>query len=207
MAYPIMKKALLASILAIGPTFAMAADAPPPPATIKGASGEMLASTCAGCHGTNGQSGGPATPSIAGLSKDYFKEVMKGYKSDEIKSTIMGRLAKGYSEGEIEAMAEVFSKAKFLPTKQTADAALAATGNKLHEKYCEKCHAEGGSSATDDSGILAGQPAPYLRWTLSDFLDGRRNAPKKMAKKLEELNTKEGAKGLDALVQFYAGKQ
>ena len=30
-----------------------------------GASGEMLGNTCAGCHGTNGVSNGPAAPSLA----------------------------------------------------------------------------------------------------------------------------------------------
>jgi sulfide dehydrogenase cytochrome subunit len=32
----------------------------------------MLANTCAGCHGTNGSSVGPSSPTIAGISRDYF---------------------------------------------------------------------------------------------------------------------------------------
>ena len=36
------------------------------------ATARMLADTCAGCHGTDGGSQGPASPSIAGLDASYF---------------------------------------------------------------------------------------------------------------------------------------
>jgi sulfide dehydrogenase cytochrome subunit len=49
------------------------------PELMTGADATMLANTCAGCHGPDGASGGPATPTIAGLSTEYFVEVMNGY--------------------------------------------------------------------------------------------------------------------------------
>ena len=49
------------------------------PKVISGASGAMLASTCEGCHGTDGISQGPATPSIAGMSEDYLIEAMEEF--------------------------------------------------------------------------------------------------------------------------------
>jgi len=173
-------------------------------ASAGGASAVMLSDTCAGCHGTDGASGGPATPTIAGISNDYFIEIMQGFSSGDIPSTIMGRIAKGYSEDEINAMAGYFSKLKFSGAKQKADKKLAAKGAKLHDKYCEKCHAEGGSSAEDDSGILKGQWTPYVKWSLADFTDGKRTPPKKMKKKLNKLIKKEGDKGIEALLHFYA---
>ena len=169
-----------------------------------GASAVMLSDTCAGCHGTDGASGGPATPTIAGISNDYFVEIMQGFASGDIPSTIMGRIAKGYTEDEIAAMAGYFSKQKFVGAKQKADDKMAAKGAKLHDKYCEKCHAEGGSSAEDDSGILKGQWTPYVKWSLADFTDGKRKPPKKMKKKLDKLVKKEGDKGIEALLNFYA---
>jgi len=62
----------------------------------------MLADTCAGCHGTDGASTGPATPSLAGMSEEYMVESMEAFKSGERPSTVMGRIAKGYSEKEFK---------------------------------------------------------------------------------------------------------
>ncbi len=173
-------------------------------ASAGGASARMLSDTCSGCHGTDGVSGGPATPTIAGISKSYFTEVMEGFASGEIPSTIMGRIAKGYTEEEIGAMGDYFSKQKFVKATQKYDDKLAQTGAKLHDKYCEKCHAEGGSSADDDSGILNGQWQPYVKWSLMDFNAGHRNAPKKMQKQLGKLAKKEGDAGITALLNYYA---
>jgi sulfide dehydrogenase cytochrome subunit len=169
-----------------------------------GASASMLANTCAGCHGTHGASAGPASPSISGISAVYFEEIMQGFKSGDIPSTIMGRIAEGYSEDEIKAMGEHFSKQAFVKAQQSFDDTLAVKGEKLHDKYCEKCHADGGSSAEDDSGILLGQLTPYLHYALTDFKAGDREMTKKMKKKVNQLMKKEGDAGFDALLNFYA---
>jgi len=174
------------------------------PKTMSGASAEMLSNTCAGCHGANGASNGPATPSIGGLSKEYFIEVMEGFKTAETPSTIMTRIAKGYSSEEIKAMAGYFAAKKFTKAKQKFDAAQVKKGKKLHDKYCEKCHAENGQLSEDDSGILAGQWTPYLSATMADYVDGKREMTKKMKKKVNKLMEKEGDAGLTALNHFYA---
>ena len=106
------------------------------PALMMGASAEMLANTCAGCHGSNGSTG-PAIPSIAGLEEEYFVDVMNDYKSGERNATIMDRIAKGYTDSEIEAMASYYSARKFQPVRQTSVGPKAMRGAKLHEEYCE----------------------------------------------------------------------
>ena len=198
MANTTFKHALLAGALA----FAASGGA-----TAAGASASMLSDTCSGCHGTDGASVGPASPTIAGISNDYFVEIMQGFASGDIPSTIMGRIAKGYTEDEIKAMAKHYSGLKFASAKQKHDAALVDKGAKLHDKYCEKCHAEGGSSAEDDSGILKGQWTPYVRWSLEDYTSGKREATKKMKKKLDKLVEKEGDAGIEALLNFYAASK
>jgi len=174
-------------------------------ATILAATPEasMLANTCAGCHGTNGSSVGPASPTIAGISVDYFIETMEAYKKAERPSTIMSRIAKGYTEEEIELMAKFFSKQAFIRQPQTHDAKLASKGKKLHKKYCEKCHEDGGTSSEDDAGILAGQWQPYLRYSMDDFTSGNRSMEKKMKKKVNSLQKDHGDAGIDALIHFY----
>jgi sulfide dehydrogenase cytochrome subunit len=164
----------------------------------------MLANTCAGCHGTNGSSVGPASPTIAGISVEYFIETMEAYKKAERPSTIMSRIAKGYTEEEIKLMANFFSKQEFIRQPQSHNAKLAIKGKKLHKKYCEKCHEDGGTSSEDDAGILAGQWQTYLRYSMQDFTSGNRTMEKKMKKKVNSLQKDHGDAGIDALIHFYS---
>ncbi|MFQ5644178.1 MAG: c-type cytochrome [Thiogranum sp.] len=171
------------------------------------ASASMLANTCAGCHGTNGSSVGPASPTIAGMSKDNFIETMAAYKNEERPATIMSRIAKGYTDEEIKLMAEFFSRQKFVRMEQKYDRKLARKGAKHHKKYCEKCHEDGGRSAEDDAGILAGQWMTYLEFSMDDFTSGNRAMEKKMKKKLDLLLKEQGDEGLVQLIHFYAAQK
>jgi len=166
-------------------------------------SASMLADTCAGCHGTDGSSAGPATPTIAGMSAEYFKTTMAEYKKDARKATIMNRIAKGYSDEEIALMGDHFAAQKIKRVKQDLDGAKVAAGAKLYGPNCEKCHDKSGSLPEDDSGILAGQWLPYLTYSLEDFKADRREMPKKMRKKVEKLDDSE----LEALLHYFASQQ
>jgi sulfide dehydrogenase cytochrome subunit len=163
----------------------------------------MLGDTCAGCHGTDGASVGPATPNIAGLSEIYFTDTMLAFKSGERASTVMGRIAKGYPEEEIKLMAGYFAKMPRAITSQETDAAKVAAGEKLYPKNCSKCHDENGTLADDDSGIMASQWLPYMRYSMEDFKAGSREMPKKMKKKVDKLSDAE----LESLLQFFASQQ
>jgi cytochrome subunit of sulfide dehydrogenase len=197
--------ALLAGALALGLSSGANADA----------TASMLANTCAGCHGTNGHSAGPASPIIAGINRVVFIDMMEGYKSGDIYSTIMGRIAKGYTEEELEKMAEFFNTQEFKPAQQEYNAALVEQGAKHHDKYCENCHAEGGIPLRDeetgedaeDFYLLAGQWTPYLAYSMEDFREDRREIPKKMKSKLDDLLEKDGEEGLAAIFAFYASQQ
>lgn len=70
---------------------------------------ELLASTCAACHGTNGYSAG-GLPSLAGVDKLYIVEQMQQFVSGERTSTVMMHHASGYTVEEVELMADYFSK-------------------------------------------------------------------------------------------------
>ncbi len=178
-------------------------------ASFAGASGAMLGNTCAGCHGTNGISNGPATPSLAGLDYDYLVEAMKVFKAGERNSTIMTRIAKGYSDEEIEAMSKFFADKKFVLASQKFDAAAAKRGNTLHKKYCKNCHGDTGISddSDDDSGVLAGQWKPYLSYTFADYQADKRDMGKKMKKKFKSLHKKAGDEGIADLLEYYASQK
>ena len=71
--------------------------------------GMMLASSCAACHGTDGKSPG-SMPSINGKSSKFITKALKEFRNGKRPSTVMGRHAKGYSDEEINLIAEHFSK-------------------------------------------------------------------------------------------------
>lgn len=173
------------------------------------ATGKMLIDTCAGCHGTHGNSVGPASPSIAEMDPLVFVDMMNAYKSGDTYSTIMGRIAKGYSDEEFEAMGAYLHEQKFVPAKQAFDTALVEQGAKLHDKFCEKCHAEGGKPLPEEEDyyILAGQWTPYLTNAIEDFTEERREMPKKMASKVKEMLEAHPEGAFAALLAFYASQQ
>jgi cytochrome c553 len=70
-----------------------------------------LALSCAACHGTDGKSPG-AIPTLAGRPAKELKDALVGFKAGTRPATVMNRLAKGYTDQEIDALADYFSKRK-----------------------------------------------------------------------------------------------
>jgi sulfide dehydrogenase cytochrome subunit len=70
----------------------------------------ILAGTCANCHGTDGRATG-AIPSLAGRPASTLEALLRAYKSDSPPpgTTVMNRLAKGYSDEELAALARHFA--------------------------------------------------------------------------------------------------
>ena len=69
--------------------------------------GQILALSCSSCHGTDGKSVG-IIPPINGRSSEYIASALKDFKSGARVSTVMSRHAKGYSDEEIQLIADYF---------------------------------------------------------------------------------------------------
>jgi sulfide dehydrogenase cytochrome subunit len=71
--------------------------------------GRVLASSCSGCHRA-----GPARPEgipdLAGLGTDEIAQKLRAYRSGEAAATLMNRLARGYSEEEIDLLARTLGE-------------------------------------------------------------------------------------------------
>ena len=67
-----------------------------------------LAATCANCHGTNGQARGDMKV-LAGQSADKILALLADYKSGAQPSTIMGQIAKGYTDEQLRLVAGFFA--------------------------------------------------------------------------------------------------
>jgi cytochrome subunit of sulfide dehydrogenase len=75
-------------------------------------SANYLVANCANCHGTDGNAQGAGSWPLAGKSKSYLIEQMAAFKAGTRQATIMHQISKGYSDDQIAAMAEYFSKQK-----------------------------------------------------------------------------------------------
>jgi len=76
------------------------------------ATGEMMGNTCAGCHGTHGRLVNEAFVPLAGMKESTFIKAMTDFRSGARPATLMGHVARGYSDEQIKAMAEFFAKVK-----------------------------------------------------------------------------------------------
>jgi len=102
-----IKKLIMTTAMSLG-LFAGAANA----AELSNAHiGRTIGVTCMGCHGFMGVSKGTA-PSLKGLPASVTSSQLKAFKSGARPSTIMGRIAKGYSESDMDAVANYFANLK-----------------------------------------------------------------------------------------------
>lgn len=70
---------------------------------------EMLANPCISCHGPDQKSAG-SIPALVGMKQEDIAAALKQFKSGERTGTVMNRIAKGYSDEDIEALARYFQQ-------------------------------------------------------------------------------------------------
>jgi len=129
---------------------------------------------CESCHGIEGRSSVPDTPSLAGQPKQFITTQLVMFREGNRKNAIMNPIAAPLSNGEISELGSYFSAQAAEPAGPPlgADAAGAARG--LAEKLgCVTCH---GAELKGQQHIprLAGQQADYLRTQLLGFKAGSR---------------------------------
>jgi len=171
--------------------------------------------SCVGCHGQDGISQDPNTPTISGASDFYFENQLFLFQ-DEGRPCVADLFAKvdgapaadhcavvaDLSEGDIEGIAAHYAEQPFQAASQTFDAGQAQAGAAIHDRSCARCHSEGGGDPADDAGILAGQWIPYLQRSMTDFRDGRREQPATMEREMTPLSDDD----IQALAAYYASQ-
>jgi cytochrome c553 len=104
--------AAAAATLAAG--LAVAQQPAPPafaPSNLSPAGVRSLAANCAACHGTNGKpAAGSTLAGLAGKPRNELLTAMSQFKLGTKPATVMHQLSKGYSDEELSALADYFSK-------------------------------------------------------------------------------------------------
>jgi len=135
--------------------------------------GKATAESCAGCHGADGISQMPLTPSLAGQSDEFVQWQLVYFRAGTRKSEVMGPIAEALTNEEIRNLGAYYASLP-PPMPQPAADAFAQTGEKLALRHrCASCHGE------DYAGFraaarLAGQREDVLLKALHDFKSGIR---------------------------------
>ncbi len=87
-------------------------------AAAAGKSGAEVAQSCVMCHGENGLSSMPGTPSLAGQSEIYLSNQLKQFRDGKRHNEVMNVIAKPLSDAEIDAVSAWFSQIEVVLKKR-----------------------------------------------------------------------------------------
>lgn len=126
--------------------------------------------TCLACHGENGQSSTPLTPSLGGMPAFFLNIQMFMFREKIRVVPLMNQMMAGVSNNDLKALATAIAK---LPAPQpTVDAPnaerMAATRTLAEQNRCNVCH---GSDYAGGENVprIAGQREDYLAMTLREY--------------------------------------
>jgi cytochrome c553 len=138
--------------------------------------GKTAAASCAGCHGDQGVSGNPATPSLAGQDAQYFAAALHAYRDGARSDETMKALAAGLDENTINNLAAYY--AGLQPQPLNIRRPLSA---QQWAQRCDRCHGLDGNSTNPRFPALAGQRADYLVKVLQAYKARARRSPEMAA--------------------------
>lgn len=174
--------------------------------------GRRFGNFCSSCHGTAGAAVSDAIPSIGGQHKDFLKNSMMDMKPVEVDgkqqtpkrySTLMKVFLKGYSEAEIEAMADWYSSRPWVATSYPLNQELVAKGKASTQlETCVSCHGANGNNI-EDTGIprIGGQVPTYLYSALLEYKNNKRTTERSAEMEfVKEISDEE----LKALAEYFS---
>lgn len=162
--------------------------------------GKAAAAACAGCHGEDGVSKLPGTPSLVGLDPKYLVAAMKAYRTGQRKDDTMKSMVAALSDADMGNIAFYYALQK--PVRAPTPADGNASAGKDVAAACAGCHGANGVSGNPAIPSLAGQDSHYLASALHAYKAGTRNdeTMKGLAASLDDL----AARNVGA---FYASLQ
>ena len=199
-----MKTIKIALILMLSCTaFNSAADSGGP------AKGQALSSTCAACHGTDGNSPAGDWPKLAGQHASYIVKQLQDYKSGARENAIMAGMAAALSEQDMQDLAAYFSSQQ---TKYgTADPEYVALGEEIYRAgikqtgvpACMACHGPAGKgNPAANYPALAGQHATYTETQMQQWkTETRANDTNAVMRTIAGPMTNEQIKAVSSYVQ------
>jgi cytochrome c553 len=145
------------------------------------AKGQGASSTCAACHGPDGNSAIPTNPVLAGQHPEYLYKQLKNYKSGERTNPIMSAQVANLTDEDLRNLAAYFSNQK-PRTAAASNASLVTAGRNLYRAgngangvaACSGCHSPNGAGIPIQYPRLKGQHKDYTVAQLKAFRAGER---------------------------------
>jgi len=160
--------------------------------------GKVLAATCAKCHGEDGNSKIPGTPTLAGQQPHYLVAAIQEYHQGDRAKNAMKSSMRDTDKLELESMALYF--AAQTPVKRDAPTHGDPAAGEPASAMCGGCHGSHGVSVDAATPSLAGQDAQYLVKATKAYRTTRKNWG--MQRYVAGL----GDKDIDNIAAFYASQ-
>ena len=126
---------------------------------------------CAGCHGDQGVSSNPATPSLAGQDAEYLVAALRAYKNGARADETMKTLAGPLDDTTMKNIAAYYAGQE----PQALNIRPPSTTQEWTQK-CDRCHGLNGNSTDSRIPALAAQRVEYLQTALREFQTGARTS-------------------------------
>ena len=128
---------------------------------------------CAACHGADGNSKLPGSPSLAGQPKVFIENQLVMIREGLREVAQMKGLLTNIKDEEFTLLAKYFSEQKIAPDTGAVDAAKRMRGAALSQRgNCGSCHLPD-YSGREQMPRLAGQREDFLFASMKEFRDGK----------------------------------
>ena len=174
--------------------------------------GKALSTSCAACHGSDGNSSNPEWPKLAGQSESYLIKQLMDYRSDKRKNAVMSSMAKA-----IESDEDVLHLAAFYANSEAKEGKaknknIVADGESIYRggiveagvAACSACHGPAGSGIPAAKfPKVSAQHATYSVIQLQLFKSGERNND--TGKMMRNMAKKMSTAQMEAVSEYMAG--
>ena len=135
--------------------------------------GKALAGTCAKCHGEDGNSKTPGTPSLAGQQPHYLVTAIQEYHRGDRGTAAMKAILRDASRLDLESLALYY--ASRTPAQRPAPSFGDPAAGEPRTAMCGGCHGPRGVSSDAATPSLAGQDPQYLMKSIKAYRTSRQH--------------------------------
>ena len=161
------------------------------PSTGDQAAGKTSAASCGGCHGEEGVSASPATPSLAGQDAQYLAAALHAYKSGSRADETMKGMVAALDDNAMKNLGAFYAAQE----PKAPNVRKPLTTEEWAQR-CDRCHGLNGNSTDPRRPMLASQRVDYLEKVLHDYRTGARKSPEMAA--MADVLTEQDIEGLAA---------
>jgi cytochrome c553 len=159
------------------------------PSTGDQAAGKTSAASCAGCHGEDGVSAIPGTPSLAGQDAQYLAAASQAYKTGTRTDETMKGMVAALDDNTMKNLGAFYAAQE----PKAPNVRKPLTTEEWAQR-CDRCHGLNGNSTDPRRPMLASQRVDYLEKVLHDYRTGARKSPEMAA--MADVLTEQDVEGL-----------